>query len=164
MLQPLGDIRQLEIRTRHLVVQVQQQFGNAAHADAADADEVNVVFFRYMILIPLIRGRFFHEFANILHNRQGRFRPPSVNARAAIAPNRAAVMHEGFDCVDQHVGTQFGLPDHPCSPGVDQGLRVARLVVVGCERKGYKNRRPADDGDFGDGCCPGPATIRSACR
>ncbi len=35
----------LEVRAGHLVAQVEQQLGNAAHADAADAHEVDVVFF-----------------------------------------------------------------------------------------------------------------------
>jgi hypothetical protein len=39
-----GDIRCLHIRTGDLVSQVQQQFGDAAHANTADTDEVDMVF------------------------------------------------------------------------------------------------------------------------
>ncbi len=43
--QPPGDIRLPEIRPRHFVTEVEQNLGNSAHADAADADEVNFAYF-----------------------------------------------------------------------------------------------------------------------
>jgi hypothetical protein len=39
-----GDVRGLHIGTGHPVAQVEQQLGDTAHADAADADEMNMIF------------------------------------------------------------------------------------------------------------------------
>ena len=40
---PLGDGRMLKVGARNLVAEIQQYLGNPAHADAADADEVNAL-------------------------------------------------------------------------------------------------------------------------
>ena len=42
LFQPLGDVGRTQVGTAHPVSQAQQQFGNARHANAADADEVDV--------------------------------------------------------------------------------------------------------------------------
>src|SRR5262245_8417943 len=41
-LKRFGDSRGSQVGTGHLITKVQQNFGDAAHADSADADEVNV--------------------------------------------------------------------------------------------------------------------------
>src|SRR5208282_567811 len=43
ILQPLGDRGELGVRTGNRIAQREQNFGNAAHADAADADHVNAL-------------------------------------------------------------------------------------------------------------------------
>ena len=42
----VGNIRFFDVGTRYLVAQVQQQLSNTAHADAADAHKMNMVFFK----------------------------------------------------------------------------------------------------------------------
>src|SRR5208283_2001031 len=43
ILQPLGDRGELGVRTGNRIAQREQNFGDAAHADAADADHVNAL-------------------------------------------------------------------------------------------------------------------------
>ncbi len=45
LFQAVGHIRKRLIRTGHPVAQVDQQFGDAAHADAADADKKDMILF-----------------------------------------------------------------------------------------------------------------------
>ena len=47
--QATRDRRLAEIRTLHLVTQVQEYFGDAAHADAANADKMNPVYFAHAV-------------------------------------------------------------------------------------------------------------------
>ena len=41
--QPLGDSRTLQIRAGNLIAEIQQHLGNPAHADPADAHEMNAL-------------------------------------------------------------------------------------------------------------------------
>ena len=43
--QPLGGVRAAQVGAGDLVAQVEQHLGDAAHADAADADEMNFLYF-----------------------------------------------------------------------------------------------------------------------
>jgi hypothetical protein len=51
---PLGHSGTLEVRTGDFIAEVQQYLGDAAHADAADSDEMNVLDFREHDSSPLI--------------------------------------------------------------------------------------------------------------
>ena len=46
LFEAVGNIGAFYIRARHLVAQIQQQFGDSAHADTTDADKMNMVFFQ----------------------------------------------------------------------------------------------------------------------
>ena len=40
-----GDVRGFEVGSGHLVAQIEQQFGDAAHSDSADSYKMNMIFF-----------------------------------------------------------------------------------------------------------------------
>ena len=42
-LEPVGDVRALHVRSAHLVSEIHQQLGDAAHPDSTDADEMNAL-------------------------------------------------------------------------------------------------------------------------
>ena len=80
--QPLGDGRQLQIGPADLVAEVQQHLGDAAHADPADAGEMQVLRTKKHFLIVLFR---LQSAVNEI-NRISRPLPPESRPRAAPRP------------------------------------------------------------------------------
>ena len=59
------NVRGLQVGAGNPVTQVQQQFGDAAHADAANADKMNMIFFQ-------IHGSLSHQLIAVVHDGSGR--------------------------------------------------------------------------------------------
>ena len=135
--QPLGDRRGLQVRALHGEAVVQQHLGDARHADAADAGEVDR---------PDVVGEpglSVHALPSFLAPGP-RPAPPDVRSRPgapgaeARLRHRARALRVGQDRGDvprQPLRRQLLLADHEGAAGGDQPAGVRRLVVVGRRRR-----------------------------
>ncbi len=135
--QPIGDVRSPRIRSAHRVAEVHEQLGDAAHADAADPDEVHAA----RAAQPSSPA------------------PPAPAADPRSARPRRAARTLRIACAiaarRRRIGEQRrrrprpdAIPTAPilraprAARGLDQHLRVLALVVVGRRRQRHEHRRP----------------------
>ena len=148
----------LLVRARHRVAEVRQQFGDAAHADAADADEVHVP-------CPSEHAR--HLPPRELRRRDRRHGPPRPAGRAPRAaaaircaprPASAASASDASSASRSPVRSRSSITS--AAPAAGQRRGVLALVVVGGGRQRHEHRRPAEDGQLGQRRRAGPRTRR----
>ncbi len=158
ILQALGDVRGFGVRAGNGIAQRQQDFGDAAHADAADTDQVNAL---------KIAERDHHGFA--LWRFPCTFAASSIRlTMSRVALGRASdarcggllfdlfrVIDQGEDFVRQAFRGEFVFGDQTACACACHFLRVAQLVAVGGGSEGNEDGGAARGCDFrrGDGSC-----------
>ena len=150
-----------EIAALHLVAEIVQHLGDAAHADAADPDEMDgadrlrAAISCGALPLPVRRAP-----GSSTSAARRSARVVAGEARGP-APRRAAkrrrVGEQLGEAVGQHRRAQRRLRDDPAAAGLGKGAGVGGLVVVGRVRVGHQQRRPAGRGQFGDGRGAGAA-------
>ena len=171
--QALGDRRGFQVGAGDLVAEVQQHLGDAAHADAADADEMNALNFgehesqlsvasssgcQRMTLGYIVGG----WYASECGPRGQQFLRPHrgwANWRAAapICAKRARLpSSEATSCARRSAG-ELGLRQQAGSIGIGEGLGVVALMIVGGGRQRNEDGRLPGGRDLGDGAGSGAA-------
>ena len=159
LLQPLGDRARLGVRALHGEAVVQQHLGDARHADAADADEMDrpdvVRKARLSVhasTLPFSARR--STSAARCSVASGR---PTPRLAAAIARAPSGSVRMAAMVPASRSGVSSSSRNHEGASGLDQPARVRRLVVVGGVRVGHQDRRAADRRDVGDRARAGAA-------
>ena len=141
LFQPVGDLERLASEPRTAVAQRHQHLGDAGHADAADADEMNGAHLPGSLVAAFI-GSVPTRSAGARPRRGGwqRQRPCRRRGRCRkeCPMSRLRLSASSTDCRDHRA------PD----PG--QGAGIGGLVVAGGGGRGSGDRGPPDHGDIGD--------------
>ena len=157
-LQPACRLRLLRVGSAHLVPEVGQQLGDAAHADAADADEVHPLRapehprapYRPCVDRPSRRAP--RGPASSSRRSTITFAASGFASRRAAAPMRAPLRRRRRPApairAASPLGGQRTLLDHRRGALSHQRLGVAALVIVGGGRQRNQNRRPARRGQL----------------
>jgi hypothetical protein len=144
-------------RTLHLVAEIVQHFGNAAHADAADADEMHKADgLRHLhARVPFLKSETVELFGDAIasvrsaSNRAASGLPADF-AAAAIAASRSgssSARQDRWRCARAKARPADALRRRRRR----KGRGIGRLVVVERMRVGHQNGRAADDGDLRHG-------------
>ena len=142
--QALSDRRRFQIRAGNGVAARKQHFGDAAHAAAADADEMDAL----KIAECDVHGRdhLFEQVHNIFHGARLRQR-----TRALFHfRDSPGLVEERENFVGQALGRQFVLRQQAGGSGVLHGLGVAHLVRVGGGAEGDEDGGASGGGYFRD--------------
>ena len=179
--EPAGGLGLLQVRARDGVAEVEQHLGDAAHADAADPDEVDLGGpgteeahgdLRKRQAAPGGRAgacpfvaraagggapAAAHEVGADVGDLLRRLRAPEPprGARHLLAPLRAR--QDGADLVREQLAGEVPLLEHHRGARVREALRVLHLVVVGGGGEGDEDRRLLADGQLGERGGPGAA-------
>ena len=149
--QPLGDRRRLQIRARNGVAGRKQHFGNAAHAAAADADQVNAL----EIAECDVHGRATSSSRSTISSTARGF---ASDARAIFHfLDSPGLVQERKNFVRQALGRQLVLRQQAGRAGVLHGCGIARLVGVGGGPEGDEDGGASGGGYFRDGDRARPA-------
>ena len=145
--QPLGHRVGLEVAALHLVAEIQQHFGDAAHAAAADADEVDAVDAAHAIA---------HAASSCVEARGrelfGGARPaPPARARSAMAQQFAAALAQLLQLGGEPLRREIAIRDQHRGAFAHQELRVEGLVIVDRRRERHEDRGHAHRGELGNG-------------
>ena len=133
----VGDGRPLRVRSRHGVAEIGEQLGDAAHADTADADEVNPPRLTEHASTPTAR-------------RDPQSAPPHPAAPAARAARRSSrrrrsgIRQQRRNRVGQRVPSSSRSSITTAAPARGQHLGVLPLVVVGRRRQRHQDRGRPD--------------------
>ena len=183
--QAAGNVAVAQVRAGHPVAQVQQHLGDAAHADAADADEMDgdVTLFEHgrrcspaLTRLPSALRRRWRRYRRA--SPSARRRCPRVASARASVPIASAMLRAAGGMLRisstrsaEARRRRSRLRQHDRRAGALERQRVHRLVVVGGGRQGDQDRRPPHDRQLGQRQRarrarrrrpPGPA--RRACR
>ena len=158
-----------EVAALHPVAEIVQHLGDAAHADAADADEMERA--DRLSGSALMRRAPATPSAGV--ERRGRAPPAARPHRAGRMPRarcgrrgqrRAASASSSSSTVGQASAREVRLRDDPAAAGRGERAGVGGLVIVGGVRIGDQQRRPADGGQLGDGRGAGAADHQMGAR
>ena len=165
--QVLGHGIGLEVRALHLIAEVQHHLGDAAHAGAADADEMDGIDathararhaggIRAAQLKPHPRRR--RRAPARRRHRPGPGPHAAWPARARARPWPAAGRGRrtvARSSAASRFARQLALGDHHRGAVVHQDRGVAGLVIVGRRRERHQNCADAGGREFRDGQCAG---------
>ena len=148
----LGDGVRLEVRALHLVAEVDEHFGDAAHAAAADADEVDGVDAAHAVAAPIgalmrrrrsVHAASFMRGAPISRGRTRRaLRPHAAlraGARARPSPAACRGPRTALQLVGEALGGQLAVGNQHGGAFLHEVLRVVRLVIVDRGRKRHEH-------------------------
>ena len=138
LLEALGDRIRLEVAALHFVAEVHEHFGDAAHATAADADEVDAVNAAHAIAhAASICSR--QTAASSSAARGLRDEPRALGHREQLAAARAQLLELGGEAL----GGEIAIRDQHRGAFAHEVLRVEGLVIVdrGGERHEHRRRR-----------------------
>ena len=109
--EPIGDLRSLRVRSAHAIAEIDEQLGNAAHADAADPDEVHVSRPSKTTSAPRfpLRPRQLHH---PIDDPRGRIRPRQRAHRGAHSRRRACDRRAGRRPPSASTGPESSLFEH----------------------------------------------------
>ena len=122
--------------------------GDARHADAADADEVDQC--RYRAATPSCsdsrrRKDKAGQFADQIGEARRRVRPAARRGRPRpCRPDAAALSNRSARWPARVAAVKLGVRDHDAGAGRLEGARVGGLVIVGRIGIRHQDRRPAD--------------------
>ena len=142
-----------QVRALHLVAERRHDFGDAAHADAADADEMD----------GADVARQFHSFGfpcklfGQIGEALGGIRLAMAECSGRRLSQHALLRAQACQKCGKALRLQAGLWMDPAGACRCETLGIAQLVVVQRMRQRHHDGRPADDAQFGDGGCAGAA-------
>ena len=156
----LGDVAALDP-----VAEVVHDLGDAAHADPADADEMDRADgegHRLHAAPPAPAGAGCAAEPPIRPSTRIRQRArrigPGETAGSGRAPREfGRLRHERLQLPSEPVRRERRLRDHDRRAGRDQGAAVRALVIVRSDGERHQDRRPPRRRKLGDGRCAGPA-------
>ncbi len=149
--QPVCNRREPQIRTGYGVAQRKQHFGDSAHADAADAHQMNTL----EIVKGSGHGRATSSIKSTIFSAAwGR---ASARARVPSSTSLAGWSMSARISRARRRSAQFRLGNQPGRPGAHQFLGIAHLVAIRRGAEGDEDGRAAGGGNFGDGDRAGTA-------
>ena len=142
----------LEVRAADVHAELVKHGGDAAHARAADADEVDRLreiprLVAHRVPRPLLVVRMSSTWSVTLCAASGR---PSAALAAAMAARRALVAEQLGDETRQQPSAELGVVHQERCAGGDHLPRVPALMVGGGVRVRHQDRRLAQSGELGD--------------
>ena len=150
----LGDVGAL-----HPVAEIDQHLGDAAHADAADADEMHrsdVSRHLHAVASPL-NGFAFGDRLDEVGEPVGGVGPADQQRRRGRIGEPVGMGDQLGKVAGEPVRVHVALFDHPAAPGPRQHLGIGLLVLIERMGKRHHDGGPADDAEFGDGRGAGAA-------
>ncbi len=149
--EPIGDLRSPRVRSAHAIAEIHQQLGDAAHADAADPDEVHVPRPSQPHQRPDSHA---HPASSITRStiRAAASGLASARiARAHRAPSRSgSASSAAHDLGQRRRPSARARPSSPPRRASTSTSRVLALVVVGRRRKRHEHRRPPGRRQLGE--------------
>ena len=142
LLQSIRDLRAFRVRAAHLVTEIREQFRDAAHADAADTDEVNAA----RPPEHQDRSSSWNARSTIALAASG-FASP--RAAPAIASRRGASLARAMISLRQRLSGHLRLRQHLGGAPASDNLRVLPLMIVGGRRERDKHRGLPSRGQLG---------------
>ena len=143
----------MQVRALHLVAQIEQHLGDAAHAAAADADQVDEVDAAHAIVHAGLASR---RHAQIREARR-RVDVAGGARRLRHLEQPRAIRGELGEVRAQALGRQLALRQHPAGADAHHDLGVLRLMIVGGGRKRHQECAESGGLQLGDGHGAGPA-------
>src|SRR5438874_4250283 len=164
-------LRVAQVRTRDLIPQSKQHLGDAAHANAADANEVNALKFRKhreQVIGYRLQREQPSQLSCPLFPVPGKLSGHCCDVSDCIWMGKRASLcchcdqssraaEELRNCIAKPWCGELGFGNKTCRARLFQRLSIFQLMVICCERKWNKDRRLPCRSDFCHSAGPGTA-------